>query len=69
MRTETRQPWRLDRKAALVTGATSGMGTHRARVLREAGAQVVLTDISTSTLLTLSNGRRSLPRSTRHWNT
>src|SRR5271170_7934789 len=46
MRMDTQQPWRLDGKVALVTGAASGMGIHHARALHEAGARVVLTDIS-----------------------
>jgi len=35
--------WRLDDRVALVTGASSGLGARFARVLHEAGAQVVVT--------------------------
>lgn len=34
--------WRLDGKVALVTGASSGLGAHFAKVLAAAGARVVL---------------------------
>jgi 3alpha(or 20beta)-hydroxysteroid dehydrogenase len=46
MHNENNQPWRLDGKVALVTGAASGMGVHHARALFKAGAHVVLTDIA-----------------------
>jgi NAD(P)-dependent dehydrogenase (short-subunit alcohol dehydrogenase family) len=36
-------PWRLDGRVALVTGASSGLGERFARVLHDAGAQVVVT--------------------------
>jgi len=38
---------RLDDRVAIVTGAARGVGSHIARTLVEAGAQVVLTDILT----------------------
>ena len=37
--------FRLDDRAALVTGAARGVGAEIARTLSEAGATVVLTDI------------------------
>ena len=36
-------PWRLDDRVALVTGASAGLGGRFARVLHDAGAQVVVT--------------------------
>jgi len=36
------EPFRLDGKAALVTGASSGLGAHFARVLADAGAAVAV---------------------------
>jgi NAD(P)-dependent dehydrogenase (short-subunit alcohol dehydrogenase family) len=35
-------PWRLDGQLALVTGASSGLGRHFARVLAQAGARVAI---------------------------
>ncbi|HEX2115516.1 MAG TPA: SDR family NAD(P)-dependent oxidoreductase [Alphaproteobacteria bacterium] len=37
--------FRLDRRVALLTGAATGIGAHSARVLAEAGAHVVVTDL------------------------
>lgn len=37
--------FRLDRRVALLTGAATGIGAHTARVLAEAGAHVVITDL------------------------
>ena len=36
-------PWRLDGRVALVTGASAGLGARFARVLHQAGAQVLAT--------------------------
>jgi NADP-dependent 3-hydroxy acid dehydrogenase YdfG len=35
--------WRLDGRVALVTGASTGLGARFARVLHQAGAQVLTT--------------------------
>ena len=35
--------WRLDGRVALVTGASAGLGARFARVLHQAGAQVLAT--------------------------
>ena len=40
-------PFRVDERVALVTGAARGIGASCARVLAQAGAQVVVTDIDT----------------------
>lgn len=37
---------RLDNKIALISGAASGIGAQTSRLLVEAGAEVVLTDIN-----------------------
>jgi NAD(P)-dependent dehydrogenase (short-subunit alcohol dehydrogenase family) len=37
--------FRLDRRVALVTGAATGIGAHTCRVLAEAGAHVIVTDL------------------------
>jgi NAD(P)-dependent dehydrogenase (short-subunit alcohol dehydrogenase family) len=39
----SQDPWRLDGRIALVTGASSGLGARFARVLHDAGAHVVAT--------------------------
>jgi NAD(P)-dependent dehydrogenase (short-subunit alcohol dehydrogenase family) len=39
------RPFRVDGKVALVTGAARGIGACSARMLAEAGAKVVVTDI------------------------
>jgi hypothetical protein len=39
--------WRLDGRVALVTGASSGLGARFARVLHQAGANVLVTDTMT----------------------
>jgi 3alpha(or 20beta)-hydroxysteroid dehydrogenase len=41
-------PFRIDGKVALVTGAARGIGASCARVLAQAGAQVAVTDIDTA---------------------
>lgn len=41
-------PFRVDGKVALVTGAARGIGACSARLLAEAGAKVVVTDVETS---------------------
>ena len=38
-------PFRVDGKVALVTGAARGIGACSARLLAEAGAKVVVTDV------------------------
>jgi NAD(P)-dependent dehydrogenase (short-subunit alcohol dehydrogenase family) len=47
--------WRLDDRVALVTGASSGLGARFARVLHEAGAQVVVTARRSERLDELAN--------------
>lgn len=42
---ELPEPFRLDDRVAIVTGAAGGIGLAAARVLAEAGARVVLTDV------------------------
>src|SRR5208282_3347883 len=43
-------PWRLDGRVALVTGASAGLGARFARVLQQAGAQVLATARRTALL-------------------
>jgi NAD(P)-dependent dehydrogenase (short-subunit alcohol dehydrogenase family) len=47
MMNQETSPFRVDGKVALVTGAARGIGASCARVLAQAGAQVVVTDIDT----------------------
>jgi NAD(P)-dependent dehydrogenase (short-subunit alcohol dehydrogenase family) len=56
-------PWRLDRRVALVTGASSGLGARFARVLDQAGAEVVATARRADLLSELSRdcGGRVVP--------
>lgn len=42
---ETRTPFRIDGRTALVTGGASGIGEQTSRVLTQAGARVVIVDI------------------------
>lgn len=44
--------WRLDGRRALVTGASSGLGLHFAKVLADAGAEVILAARRADKLLT-----------------
>jgi NAD(P)-dependent dehydrogenase (short-subunit alcohol dehydrogenase family) len=39
-------PFRLDNRRALVTGGASGIGEHTARVLKSAGAEVLIADLN-----------------------
>ncbi|MCW2608248.1 MAG: family oxidoreductase [Frankiales bacterium] len=48
----------LDGKVALVTGAAGGIGSDTALALAEAGARVMLTDISAETLEAVTKGLR-----------
>jgi 2-keto-3-deoxy-L-fuconate dehydrogenase len=54
MSTETAQPYRLDRKVALVTGGASGIGAATARELARAGAQVLIADLNLAAAQTLA---------------
>lgn len=47
MMNQDTSPFRVDGKVALITGAARGIGASCARVLSQAGAQVVVTDIDT----------------------
>ena len=55
-------PWRLDGRVALVTGASAGLGARFARVLHQAGAEVLATARRTDLLAELARqcGERML---------
>lgn len=48
MSSESSQPFRLDGKTALITGAASGIGAASARELSRAGASVLIADLNCS---------------------
>jgi NAD(P)-dependent dehydrogenase (short-subunit alcohol dehydrogenase family) len=50
--------FRLDRRVALLTGAATGIGAHTARILAEAGAHVVVTDIDLAAATRLADAIR-----------
>ena len=57
--TDLAAPFRLDARVAIVTGAAGGIGLAAARVLAEAGAQVVLTDVQEATLTAAADALRA----------
>jgi 2-keto-3-deoxy-L-fuconate dehydrogenase len=44
--TQNQEPYRLDKKVALVTGGASGIGAATCRTLAEAGAHVIIADLN-----------------------
>jgi len=60
MSSEAEQPYRLDGKIALVTGAASGIGRATSRELARAGADVLIADLNLEAALGLAG---ELPRS------